>query len=102
MAYGFGLGLAVRGHLWARKPPSYRPERARAIDVTLGARLRQARLLVGASRQQLGEAIGVSAATVRRYEAGARRISPTRLAAAVRFLGLPLSWFFREDEPPPR
>ena len=73
---------------------------ARAVDIAVGARLRRARLLTGASRRQLGEAMGVGAETVRRYETGARRMSPVRLAAAVRFLGLPLSWFFREDGPP--
>jgi DNA-binding XRE family transcriptional regulator len=103
MTYRFGTGLAAHGMLWSRRPPPYRPgATARTLDVAIGARLREARLRVGASRQQLGTAIGVSAETVRRYESGARRMSPTRLAAAVRFLGLPLSWFFREDGPPRR
>jgi transcriptional regulator with XRE-family HTH domain len=44
--------------------------------------------------------MGVSAATVRRYETGARRMSPKRFAAAVVFFGLPMSWFFSEDGAP--
>lgn len=103
MAHGFSIGPTAHGFLRARRRPPYRPGAAeRAVDTAVGAKLRQARLLVGASRQQLGMAIGVSAETVRRYETGARRMSPARLAAAVRFLGLPLSWFFREDTPSPR
>ncbi len=101
MAYGLGIELAAHGLLRARRAPPYRPgPAARAVDIAVGARLRRARLLTGASRRQLGEAMGVGAETVRRYETGARRMSPVRLAAAVRFLGLPLSWFFREDGPP--
>jgi DNA-binding XRE family transcriptional regulator len=97
MMYRFGTGLAPHGFLRTRRPPPYRHgPRARALDVALGARLREARLLAGASRQQLGQAIGVGAGTVRRYETGARRIGPARLVAAARFLGLPLSWFFPE------
>lgn len=106
MAFGVagraGTG-AVQGGLRARRPPPYRPgPRSQAVDAAIGARLRQARLLAGASRRQLGRALGVSAETVGRYETGARRMTPERLAAAVRFLGLPISWFFRSDEPPRR
>jgi DNA-binding XRE family transcriptional regulator len=92
----------ARGFLRARRPPPYQPGPAsRQVDALVGRRLRQARRLAGASREQLGEAIGVSAETVRRYEAGARRMPPARLVAATRFLGFALSWFFREDDPPP-
>ena len=91
-------GAAALGFLRARRPPPYRPgPRERGVDAAVGARLRQARRLAGLSRQQLALAMGVSAQTVRRYESGARRISPARLAAAVRLLGVPISWFFRED-----
>jgi ribosome-binding protein aMBF1 (putative translation factor) len=101
MLYKLAIPLAAPGFLRARRPPPYRPGPAsRALDVAVGARLRQARRLVGMSPEQLGQAIGVSAETVRRYETGARRMSPARLAAAVRFLGFSLAWFFGSDEPP--
>jgi DNA-binding XRE family transcriptional regulator len=87
--------------LRARRPPPYRPgPAARRVDVALGKRLRQARRFVGATPQELAAAMGVSAATVRRYETGARRMSPKRFAAAVVFFGLPMSWFFSEDGAP--
>jgi len=95
-----GIGVA-HGFLRARRPPPYRPGPAsRQVDALVGRRLCQGRRLTGISREQLGEAIGVGAETVRRYETGARRMPPARLAAAVRFLGFALSWFFRDDDPP--
>lgn len=96
-----GMASATRGVLRARRPPPYRPgPAARQVDALVGRRLRQARGLAGATREQLGEAIGVSAGTVRRYESGARRMPPARIVAAGRFLGFALSWFFREDDAP--
>jgi DNA-binding XRE family transcriptional regulator len=101
MIYGFSAASAARGVLRARRGPPYRPHPSvRTIDVAIGARLRQARLIAGATQQELGEALGVSARTIARYETGRRRMSPVRLAAAVRFLGVPLSWLFREDGAP--
>ncbi|HXY99934.1 MAG TPA: helix-turn-helix transcriptional regulator [Stellaceae bacterium] len=93
--------VATPGFLRARRPPPYRPgPAARQVDVAIGRRLREARRGAGISLQQLGDAMGVSAETVRRYETGLRRMAPARLAAAVRFLGVPLAWFFSNGNPP--
>jgi DNA-binding XRE family transcriptional regulator len=100
MNYGLAVS-APRVFLRARKPPPYTPgPGARQVAVALGSRLRQARVMAGMTRQSLASAIGVTAATLRRYETGARRMPPARLAAAVVLLGLPLSWFFREPDAP--
>lgn len=97
----YAMSGAAAAFLRARRPPPYaHGPAARQADVALGRRLRQARRLVGVSPQELGAAMGVGAATVRRYEAGARRMSPKRFASAVVFLGLPVSWYFRDDEAP--
>jgi transcriptional regulator with XRE-family HTH domain len=80
--------------LRARRPPTYRPGTSE-IDALLGKRLRTGRELMGITQKELGAAMGVSAAMVGRYESGARPLSPARLAAAMRFLGLPLSWLLR-------
>jgi hypothetical protein len=84
-------------YLRARKPPAYRPG-AQSLDALLGRRLRDGRQLVGVTQKELGAAIGVSAAMVRRYESGTRPLSPARFAAAVIYLGLPLSWFFQGND----
>lgn len=85
--------------LRARQPPRYvpgslDPRIARAV----GRRLRRARLMSRTTREALGLALGVSADSIRCYETGERRIPPRRLAAAVGFFGVPLSWFFLEDD----
>lgn len=93
--------IETRPSLWAPKPPLYRPAPgARQASLEVGRRLRQARRMAGLTRQALGAAIGVAPATVRAYEGG-KRMPPPRLAAASLFLGVPLSWFFRESDAPP-
>jgi transcriptional regulator with XRE-family HTH domain len=87
----------ARQVLAASRGPSLRqPRRARQIDTLVGKRLREARLLAGASPQQLATVLGVSAPELRKYEAGARRLPAARLAAAVKFLGVPMSSLFKE------
>ena len=85
--------------LRAPRPPAYEPGPTQArVTREIGRRLAEARRLTRATQAALGAAIGVGAASVRGYERGERRIQPVRLAAAARFLGLPLAWFFREPE----
>jgi transcriptional regulator with XRE-family HTH domain len=74
-----------------------RKRRATEVDLSVGARLRQARLLAGAGQGDVGAAIGVSFQAVQMYENGENRLSAGRLAAAARYLGVPLSFFFQDD-----
>ena len=80
-----------------RKP---RKRRANHVDLSVGSRLRQARLLAGASQEDVGSAIGVSFQAVQKYENGENRLSAGRLAAAAKFLGVPMSFFFQDDTEP--
>ncbi len=64
------------------------------IDIHVGHRLRQARLLAGRSQNELGAGIAVSFQAVQKYEAGENRISASRLLAAARLLDSPISFFF--------
>ena len=80
-----------------RKP---RKRRANHVDHSVGGRLRQARLLAGASQEEVGAAIGVSFQAVQKYENGENRLSAGRLAAAAKFLGVPMSFFFQDDANP--
>jgi transcriptional regulator with XRE-family HTH domain len=77
-----------------RKP---RKRRATHVDLSVGARLRQARLLAGVSQEDVGAAIGVSFQAVQKYENGENRLAAGRLAAAARYLGVPMSFFFQDD-----
>jgi transcriptional regulator with XRE-family HTH domain len=77
-----------------------RKRRANAMDHSVGARLKQARLLAGVSQDELGKAIGVSFQAVQKYENGENRLSVGRLAVAAKFLGVPLTFFFQDDPAP--
>src|SRR5713226_9188625 len=82
----------------ARRKP--RKRRANHVDLSVGGRLRQARLLAGASQEEVGNAVGVSFQAVQKYENGENRLSAGRLAAAAKFLGVPMSFFFQDDTEP--
>lgn len=66
------------------------------IDVHVGRRLRQARLLAGLSQEELGEGIGVSFQAVQKYEQGENRLSASRLFRAAELLRQPVTFFFAE------
>lgn len=51
-------------------------------------------------RKKIGTAIGVTFQAVQKYENGETRISAGRLAAAAKFLGVPMTFFFQDDTEP--
>jgi transcriptional regulator with XRE-family HTH domain len=67
------------------------------IDRRVGARLRERRLLLGMSQQQLADALGITFQQVQKYENGANRISASRLWDISRRLDVPIEWFFGID-----
>jgi transcriptional regulator with XRE-family HTH domain len=66
------------------------------VDVHVGRRLRQARLLAGMSQEELGTGVGVSFQAVQKYEQGENRLSASRLFRAAQLLERPVSFFFDE------
>ena len=64
------------------------------VDVHVGKRLRQARLLAGLSQEELGDGIGVSFQAVQKYEQGENRLSASRLFRAAQLLEQSVSFFF--------
>jgi transcriptional regulator with XRE-family HTH domain len=74
--------------------PAAAPLRAGAVDRHVGARIRERRLLLGMSQQQLAEAIGVTYQQAHKYERGLNRISAGRLYGIAQVLGVPVIWFF--------
>lgn len=74
--------------------PAHAPLRAGAVDRHVGARIRERRLMLGMSQQQLAEAIGVTYQQAHKYERGLNRISAGRLYGIAQVLGVPVSWFF--------
>ena len=69
------------------------------VDVRVGARVQQRRVLLGLTQTDLGDAEGLSYQQVQKYERGANRISASRLCELSRVLDVPIVYFF-EDMPP--
>ncbi len=69
------------------------------VDVHVGARVRQRRVLLGMSQTTLGDALGLTFQQVQKYENGKNRISASRLFDLTRVLDVSIEHFF-EDMPP--
>ena len=69
------------------------------VDVRVGARVQQRRVLLGMTQTNLGDAIGLTFQQVQKYERGANRIGAGRLCDLARVLDVSIDYFF-EDMPP--
>lgn len=68
--------------------------RASTADHHVGTRIRERRVMMGLSQQQLAKMIGVTYQQAHKYERGLNRISAGRLFEIAQVLGVPVSWFF--------
>ncbi|MBV9653672.1 MAG: helix-turn-helix transcriptional regulator [Acetobacteraceae bacterium] len=68
--------------------------RASLTDRHVGARIRERRVMLGLSQQQLAQMIGVTYQQAHKYERGLNRISAGRLFEIAQGLSVPVSWFF--------
>jgi transcriptional regulator with XRE-family HTH domain len=71
-----------------------KPKRGRstaAIDDHVGARIRERRIMLGLTQQQLAEMIGVTYQQAHKYERGINRVSAGRL---YRVLNAPITYFY--------
>lgn len=64
------------------------------IDVQVGSRLRERRLLLGISQTELASAVGLAFQQLQKYERGANRISASRLFELATVLGVHVAYFF--------
>ena len=65
-----------------------------AIDKIVGNRIKEARIYLGLSREQLAKESGVTQQQVLKYEMAHNRISASRLHSLARLLNKPLEYFF--------
>ncbi len=68
--------------------------RASAADRHVGGRIRERRIMLGLSQQQLAQMIGVTYQQAHKYERGLNRISAGRLYEIAQVLNVAVSWFF--------
>lgn len=74
--------------------PSGRGMGPNPVDVHVGGRLRQRRILLGLTQTELAELLGVTFQQVQKYERGTNRISASRLYDLSRVLEVSIEWFY--------
>jgi transcriptional regulator with XRE-family HTH domain len=72
------------------------PDRSRAQDTDrhVGARMRERRIMLGLTQQQMAELIGVTYQQAHKYEKGINRVSAGRLYNIAQALGVEVGYFF--------
>jgi len=68
--------------------------RAQDVDRHVGARMRQRRIMLGLTQQQMAELIGVTYQQAHKYEKGINRIAAGRLSRIAQALGVEIGYFF--------
>ena len=80
----------------ARVKPAGEATRSRPQDVDryVGARMRERRIMLGLTQQQMAELIGVTYQQAHKYEKGINRIAGGRLYQIAQALGVEVSYFY--------
>ena len=78
----------------ARRPLRRSGNRTQDIDRHVGARVRERRIMLGFTQQQLADLIGVTYQQAHKYERGINRISAGRLFEIAHVLSVPVNHFF--------
>src|SRR5438045_8501404 len=68
--------------------------RTQDIDRHVGARIRERRIILGLTQQQLADLIGVTYQQAHKYERGINRVSAGRLYEIAQVLSVPAGYFF--------
>jgi transcriptional regulator with XRE-family HTH domain len=79
------------------KRKSASPRSANAIDAYIGARMRERRLALNISQNQLGKELAVSLQQIQKYESGENRVSAARLFDICKAFNVSLSSMFERD-----
>jgi transcriptional regulator with XRE-family HTH domain len=87
-----------------KSAPRSGPGRSRAQDIDrhVGARMRERRIMLGLTQQQMAELIGVTYQQAHKYEKGINRIAAGRLYTIAQALGVDVSYFFEGLNGEPR
>jgi transcriptional regulator with XRE-family HTH domain len=93
--YGFNMSESSEERGLPRAPSSRRStSRTQDIDRYVGARIRERRIMLGLTQQQLADLIGVTYQQAHKYERGINRVSAGRLFEVAQVLSVPVSYFF--------
>jgi transcriptional regulator with XRE-family HTH domain len=93
--HGLSAGENVGGNASPRSASSRRSTtRTQDVDRYVGARIRERRIMLGLTQQQLADLIGVTYQQAHKYERGINRVSAGRLFEVAQVLSVPVSFFF--------
>ena len=73
--------------------------RPQEMDRYVGSRIRQRRILLGMTQQQMAELIGVTYQQAYKYERGTNRVSAGRLHQIALALGVGINYFYEHAQP---
>jgi transcriptional regulator with XRE-family HTH domain len=68
--------------------------RPQDVDRYVGARIRERRIMLGLTQQQMAELIGVTYQQAHKYEKGINRVAAGRLYSIAQALGVEVSYFY--------
>ena len=68
--------------------------RAQDVDRHVGTRMRERRIMLGLTQQQMAELIGVTYQQAHKYEKGVNRIAAGRLFTIAQALGVEIGYFY--------
>lgn len=69
------------------------------VDVTVGKRIRAARIMAGVTQEELASKLGITFQQIQKYESAHNRISASRLFDLAYALNLRPEHFFEHDSP---
>ena len=75
-------------------------QRAMAVDVHVGRKIRERRIMLGLTQHQAAEMIGVTYQQLHKYEKGINRIASGRLYVIARAMGVTVDQFFEGLDSP--
>lgn len=64
------------------------------VDIHVGQRIRQRRLMIGITQERLAASTGVKFQQIQKYETGFNRVSASRLWELTEALQVPITYFF--------
>jgi transcriptional regulator with XRE-family HTH domain len=89
-----GRNSAAQAHGASAAAPRRSTGRTQDVDRHVGARVRERRIMLGLTQQQLADLIGVTYQQAHKYERGINRVSAGRLFEIAQVLSVPVSYFF--------
>jgi transcriptional regulator with XRE-family HTH domain len=87
-------GSAVAATELLPRPLRRTAGRTQDVDRHVGARVRERRIMLGFTQQQLADLIGVTYQQAHKYERGINRVSAGRLYEIAHVLSVPVNYFF--------